>query len=623
MWRGNFFCFRYICCSLQEFNFWIFKRRMEGINKNPEKNEVAECHKTVLKRRNRSRFAWLGMALIFITLSIGFYGFNDDKRNFSIIKNLDIFYSLFRELNSYYVDETDPEELIKTSIDNMLESLDPYTQYIPESEMEDFRFMTTGEYAGIGSIISKKGDYIVINEPYEGFPAQKAGLKAGDKILEIDGVNMLGKKTQDVSDKLKGPANTNVKVKIERPGEKKPLVIELTRQNIQINAVSYYGMVEDETGLIVLSRFTQGCADEVKKALIDLKENKGAKNLILDLRGNPGGLLDEAIKIVNLFVPKGNDIVSTKGKVRQWDKTYMAINQPIDTVIPMAVMISRGSASASEIVAGSLQDLDRAVIIGQRSFGKGLVQTTRRLSYNSQLKVTTAKYYIPSGRCIQAIDYTHRNDDGSVGLVPDSLISEYKTLNGRTVFDGGGISPDIKVESAKGGNISYALVANQIVFDYATQFVLNHPKIASPENFELSDTDYNQFIEFVKSQEDFKYQSKTLEKFEDLLDVAKKEDYYDAAKDQFDVLKEMIALNVQKDLNLFKDEIEDLLAIEIIKRYYYQKGAYVVSFKDDDALDIAKELFTNGEHKKYEGLLAGTVPSHAGDKRLTASIDMH
>ena len=574
------------------------------------------------KKKRLTKYTWIGLAIVFLTLSFGLVSFNDDNRNFAIVKNLDIFYSLFRELNSYYVDQTDPEKLIKTGIDNMLESLDPYTQYIPESEMEDFRIMTTGEYAGIGSIISRQGDYVIINEPYEGFPAQKAGLKAGDKILEIDGESVVGKSTQQVSEKLKGPANTNVKVKIERPGEKRPLVLELTRENIQISAVPYYSMVDDNTGIIVLTRFTQNCSDEVKAAFNDLKDNYGAKRIILDLRGNPGGLLDEAIKIVNFFVPKGNEIVSTRGKVKQWDKTYSAYREPIDTVMPLAVLISRGSASASEIVAGSLQDLDRAVIIGQRSFGKGLVQTTRSLSYNSQLKVTTAKYYIPSGRCIQAIDYSHRNDDGSVGYVPDSLISEFKTENGRPVFDGGGVSPDIKVEYTKGGNITYALMSNQVIFNYVTQFVLSHPKIEKPEEFVITNEDYNNFKNYVSEQKDFDYQSKTLEEYEKLVDIAKKEDYYGAAKEQFDALKNMIALDENKDLEMFKKEIKELLAIEIVKRYYYQKGAYIESLKNDKELDTAKSLLLSSDLNKYNGLLSGTIPSHAGDKRLTASVDI-
>ena len=552
------------------------------------------------------------IAVVFVML-FGLYSFNDDKRNFEIIKNLDIYYTLFRELNSYYVDETEPEELVTTSINEMLESLDPYTTYIPESDMEDFRFMTTGEYAGIGSLISKRDEHVIIAEPYEGFPAAKAGLLAGDKIIEIDGKNMVGKSTPDVSDMLKGPANTSLKIKVERPGEKKPLTFELTREKIQINAVPYYGMVDDETGLIILNNFTQDCAREVEKAFLDLRDQQGAKNVILDLRANPGGLLDEAVKIVNLFVPRGMEVVSTKGKVKQWDKAYKATRQPIDTVMPMAVLISRGSASASEIVSGALQDLDRAVIIGQRSFGKGLVQTTRNLSYNAKLKLTTAKYYIPSGRCIQALDYSHRNDDGSVGLVPDSLISEYETLNGRKVYDGGGISPDILVDAPKYSSITYALVGQQTIFDYVTQFVLDNKSIAPADQYQVDDATYNQFIEYVEAQEDFKYTSRSQQKLKDLIETAKKEDYYSKAEDDFKQLEETLKLDVEKDLNLFRTEIEELLAIEITKRYYYQKGAILVGLQEDKELSEAKDLLK--DKSQYNGLLSGQVLSHAGDKR--------
>lgn len=564
------------------------------------------------------RWRWVATIVVLVGISGGLVAFNDDDRNFAIVKNLDIFYTLFRELNSYYVDETNPEELIKTSIDGMLESLDPYTQFYPESELEDFKFMTTGEYAGIGALITKKGKFVLINEPYEGFPAQKSGLKAGDKILEIDGVDMSNKNTSDVSDKLKGQANTIVKLKVDRPGEKKPVVLEIQRQKIQINAVPYYGMVNDQTGLIILNNFTQNCSDEVRRAFLDLRDNQKAKSIVLDLRGNPGGLLDEAIKIVNLFVPRGSDIVSTRGKVKQWDKIYKASSQPLDTVMPMAVLISRGSASASEIVAGSLQDLDRAVIIGQRSFGKGLVQTTRGLSYNTQLKVTTAKYYIPSGRCIQAIDYSHRNEDGSVGLVPDSLIKAYKTKRtGRTVFDGGGVSPDIQLDNGKNGNISYALAVQLVLFDYATKFALEHPSIESPDKFVITDDVYIDFKNFVAQQKDFTYKSRTQEMFKDLKETAQKEDYYDAAKDQFHALEQMIALDTQKDLNLFRDEISELLSIEIVKRYYYQKGAYILGLRGDKELEKAKELLTDPT-STYTGLLTGAVASHAGDKRMSA-----
>lgn len=587
------------------------KQILEGADASAQK-------KVRTPRRLLKRAGWLSMIALLVVLSAGLYAFNNDERNFAIAKNLDIFYTLFRELNSYYVDETDPEKLIKTGIDNMLESLDPYTQYIPESDMADFRFMTTGEYAGIGALISKSGKYVVISEPYEGFPAQKSGLKAGDIILEIDGQSMVDKNTPDVSEKLKGPAATTVKIKVERPGEPKPLVIEINRQKIQINAVPYYGMLDNGTGLIILNSFTQNCAEEVKRAFLDLRDNQHAKSIILDLRGNPGGLLDEAIKMVNFFVPKGSDIVATRGKVKQWDKSYKAIVPPIDTVMPLAVLISRGSASAAEIVAGALQDLDRAVVIGQRSFGKGLVQTTRSLSYNSQLKVTTAKYYVPSGRCIQAIDYSHRNEDGSVGYVPDSLINEFKTKNGRKVYDGGGVSPDLKIEASQGGNIAYALVMQQIFFNYATQYTLQNPKIDAPEQFTISNDLYADFKSYVAKQKDFTYKSKTQELFKELKETATKEDYYAAAKGEFESLEKMIALDVQKDLDLFKSDISDLLGIEIVKRYYYQRGAYILGLRNDKELEAAKKLLIDPAGD-YKGLLSGLVPSHAGDKRMKTS----
>ncbi len=566
--------------------------------------------------KKSSRFKWVSASLIILILSVGIFGFNnnnDDERNFSIVKNLDIFYTLFRELNSYYVDKTDPEKLIKTGIDNMLESLDPYTTYIPEDDMEDFKFMTTGEYGGMGSLISKSGKYIVIAEPYEGFPAQKAGLKAGDKILEVDGVNVVGKKSSEVSELLKGTPNTALKLKIDRPGEKKPLNIDVIREKISINPVPYYGMVSDSTGIIILNNFTQNCSKVVENALKDLEENYHAKSIVFDLRGNPGGLLDDAVNIVNLFIPKGSEVVSTRGKVKQWDKIYRATAEPVDTVIPIAILINRGSASASEITAGSLQDMDRAVLIGQRSFGKGLVQTTRNLSYNAKLKVTTAKYYIPSGRCIQAIDYSHRNEDGSVGLVPDSLITEFKTKDGRSVYDGGGVSPDIKMDLDKYGNLAYALVSQSMIFDFATQFAIEHKEIPAPEKFEVNDAIYNEFKNYVKAKEDFKYESATQEALEKLIDVAKKEDYYSKSESEFTELEKQLKLDVDKDLNIFRKEITELLGSEIMKRYYYQKGAIKYALKDDKELE--KAISVLNDPKEYYGLLDGTIASHAGDKR--------
>lgn len=567
------------------------------------------------QNKRRTTMKWMVGGVLCIILSIGLYSFNDDKKNFDIVKNLDIFYSVFRELNTYYVDDTNPEKLIKKGIDEMLGSLDPYTTYIPESEMEDFKFMTTGEYAGIGSLISKIDDYVVIAEPYEGFPAQQAGLKPGDRILEIDGVSMVKKNTADVSNRLKGAANTTLKIKIDRPGVKKPLEIELTRKSIQINAVPYYGMLNDQTGIIILNNFTQDCSREVENAFLDLKEKQNAKKIILDLRGNPGGLLDEAIKIVNLFVPKGSDIVSTRGKVKQWDKTYTATRQPIDTIMPIAVLISRGSASASEIVAGALQDLDRAVIVGQRSFGKGLVQATRNLAYNTKLKVTTAKYYIPSGRCIQAVDYTHRNDDGSVGYVPDSLISEFKTRVGRTVFDGGGVSPDITVPIERYSNITFALVAQQVIFKYATQFCLNNPTIPSPGDFEITESTYGEFKAFVAGQKDFKYESRSQEMLKKLKETAEREEYYKASEKEFEALENVLKLDVEKDLDLFAPEIKELLSLELTRRYYYQKGAIQFGLRNDKELEAA--ISTLDSNEQYNGLLTGAILSHAGDKRMS------
>jgi carboxyl-terminal processing protease len=519
--------------------------------------------------------------------AISFYSFKQDDKNFQIAKNLDIYYTLFRELNLFYVDDIEPNKLVKTSIDKMLQSLDPYTNFIPEDDVEDFRFMTTGEYAGIGALISKQKGKIVIAEPYEGFPAQKSGLKAGDVLLEVAGKSTEKLSTEDVSNLLKGPASKPVLVKIQRYGQKSPKEIEIMREKIQIDPVPYYGMLDKETGYIRLSNFTADCTERVKIALIELKEKHGAKTLVLDLRSNPGGLLMEAVRIANLFIPKGQEIVSTKGKVKQWDKVYNATENPIDTVMPIAVLVNRGSASASEIVAGAIQDLDRGMIIGTRTFGKGLVQTTRDLSYNAKLKITTAKYYIPSGRCIQALDYSHRNADGSVGIVPDSLISKFKTKKGRVVFDGGGVAPDVTVEDETLSNLSSNLAAQSVIFDFATYFNSKTEKIASPEEFTITPEIYADFIQFVKNQ-DFKYESKTEEQLDNLVDIAKHEKYYDLSKDEFDKLKGMLGHNLDQDFEHFKKEISEMLVDEIVSRYYYQKGAIKSALRDDS--DVSKAL---------------------------------
>lgn len=564
------------------------------------------------KRKGFFKARWWIIISLSVLITFGFVAANTDQRNFEIVKNLDIFYTLFRELNSSYVDETQPEKLIKTAIDGMLESLDPYTTFIPESEMEDFRFMTTGEYAGIGALITKRGQYVVVSEPYEGFPAQQSGLRAGDRILEINGESMLNRETAQVSERLKGPAGTELKVKVQRPGIKNPLEIPITRRVIQINPVPYYGMLDKETGIIILSNFTQDCSREVEKAFSELKKG-GMKKLVLDLRGNPGGLMDEAVKIANLFLPRGSEVVSTRGKVSQWEKTFRTPREPMDTEMPIAVLINRGSASASEIVAGALQDHDRAIVVGQRSFGKGLVQTTRNLAYNAKLKVTTAKYYIPSGRCIQAVDYSHRNEDGSVGFIPDSLMKEFKTKGGRPVFDGGGISPDITVDSDRFSNISIALISQQIVFDYATEFTIANPSVEKPEKFALSDSEFEGFKNYVAGLKEFRYQTESQDLLNKLKAAVRRDGYMEYAGESLALIEKQIAPDIKRDMELFKPEISELLSLELMRRYYYQKGAILHNLRSDK--EVAKALTVLSNKDEYQGMLSGTILTHAGDKR--------
>ncbi|WP_372640825.1 S41 family peptidase [Ancylomarina sp.] len=536
-------------------------------------------------------------ALLFC--SGAFYGFNRDEKNFEISKNLNIYHTLFRELNMFYVDEIDSGDLIKKSMDAMLLSLDPYTTYIPESEIEDFKLMTTGEYAGIGSLISKHGDDIIVAEPYKDLPADKAGLKAGDVFVEINGIKINKKKTSDVSNLLKGQVNMPLTIKVRRPGVNKLIVKEVVRADIQLKSVPYYGMLEDSIGYINLNQFTNKASGEVRNALRELKEEK-AKSIILDLRGNPGGLLDQAVDIVNLFVEKGENIVSTKGKVSQWDKSYIADKVPLDTEIPIAILVSRGSASASEIVSGAIQDLDRGIVVGQRTFGKGLVQTTRNLSYNSKLKVTTAKYYIPSGRCIQALDYSHRNEDGSVGKVPDTLTSEFKTKNGRKVRDGGGILPDVKVEMDLFSSLSVGLIRKYKVFDFATQYANKHAEIADATSFELSDQDYEDFKQFLKAEK-FEYKSEGTEILEALKKAAKEEKYFEIAQEEFDNISAKLTPNLDRDMKVFEKEIKTLIAHEIVKRYHYQIGGIKYALRDDKVLKEAMTALK--DQKKYKEIL--------------------
>ena len=536
-----------------------------------------------------------------VIFSLGIVAFVDNE--FKISKGLDIYISLFKELNYSYVDEVNPEKLIQTSIDAMLESLDPYTTYIPESESDNFKFMTTGQYGGIGALIRKSGDYVVIAEPYENLPAMRSGLKAGDVIIEIDGKPVKGKDVSKVSEMLKGTPETDVLIEVSRPGIEKHITKKLIRQHITIPNVPYYAIIKDSIGYIRLTNFTTDAGKDVRNAFIELKK-QNAKAVILDLRNNPGGLLNEAVEVVNCFVPKNQLVVTTKGKVKESFRPYPTRQEPVDTTMPLAVLVSRGSASASEIVAGALQDLDRAIIIGQRTYGKGLVQQTRPLSYNTQLKVTTAKYYIPSGRCIQALDYTHRNEDGSVGIIPDSLISEFKTRTGRKVYDGGGVQPDYKISVDRLSDLAFNLYTKNLIFDFATTFNQTHDTIAKPSKFEITDAIYTNFTTFLAGK-DFEYKTKTEETLNKLIETAKKEKYYSLAENEIKQLKDKLAHDKTKDLVTFRKEIAQLLSEEIVTRYYYQKGKIQASLIDDNELNKALEVLD--KKNDYTLVLAGKL----------------
>lgn len=540
--------------------------------------------------------------LLFAGISTGFL-INQETRDFRIAKNLDIFFSLFRELNTFYVDEIDPDKLIKSGIDNMLKTLDPYTVYYPESDVGEFTFMTTGKYGGIGSMVRNSGDYVVINEVYKGFPADLAQIKAGDILKKVDGVSLKGVSSDKISEKLKGNPGTEITLTIERDGKEKDY--SLKREKIVVPPVPYFGMIDSKTGYIRFTSFTQGCIEDVKKALITLKNNN-PQQIILDLRGNPGGLLTEAVDIVNLFVASGSEVVSTKGKVKQFDEIFKTTKPAIDENIQLAVIINRGSASASEIVAGAIQDLDRGIIVGQRSYGKGLVQITRPLSYNTQLKVTTAKYYIPSGRCIQAVDFSHPNEDGSVGVIPDSLIHEFKTKNGRIVKDGGGITPDIEILPEQLSQIAAELYVRNFIFDYATKYYWAHPDIKSPEQFIFTDQDYADFKTLLIDR-NFSYNTVTEESLKELISNAKKEKYYDMHKDLFTDLEKDIAHSLDQDLTVFRNEITDLIGDEIISRYFYEEGAIAWTIKTDVQIKKALEILNNKDG--YNSILKGKTGS--------------
>lgn len=540
----------------------------------------------------------ISLALLSVTL-VTLFGFQEDRKNFEVSKNIDIFNSVFKELSQYYVDTIQAEKVIKGAIDNMLENLDPYTEYIPESESDQLKFLTTGEYGGIGSLISYRiqDSAILINEVYEHTPAAKNALKSGDKLLEIDGISMKGKMTQDASNLLKGKIGTSVKIKLEREGSKKPIEKEIMREKIQINPVSYYGMVDDNTGYIYASTFNDKTADEVKKAFVDLKQNHGMKALVLDLRGNTGGLLDEAIKMVNFFVPKGKEVLSTKGKLKQWDQTFRTSSTPLDENIPLAVLVNGESASASEIVSGALQDLDRAVIIGNRTYGKGLVQSVRSVAYNGRLKLTTAKYYIPSGRCIQEIDYSLSRNKASGELVkiPDSLTHEFTTSTGRKVRDGKGILPDFVNEPEKVKSIMLYLLKDYHIMLYAAKYLRENTDIPAVKDFHLSDKAYKEFGDYLKAH-NFTYDQQSVKELEALKKLADFEGYGEEIKEEYEQMKTKLTPNLDKDLQTSRKEIQRLIEMEIIKQHYFQSGAIQYTLTHDDKdLQKALEVLNNPE----------------------------
>lgn len=559
-----------------------------------------------MKRFLKIRKVFLVLAIVLGTAAI--WGFaSGDSRSFQLAKNIDIFNSIVKELDLFYVDSIDPNKTIREGIEAMLYSLDPYTNYFPEEDQSELEQMLKNSYGGIGSVITwnTKLKRSMIAEPYEGMPAAEVGLKPGDILLEIDGEDLLGKNNQEVSEMLRGQVGTSFKLKVQRPGQKKPMEFDIVRRSIQLPIIPYYGMLDNNVGYISLSTFSGNPSKEFKQAFLDLKK-QGITSLVIDLRNNTGGLLDEAVKIANYFLPRGETLVTTKGKLEQSSNMYKTLREPLDLDIPLAVLVNSVTASSSEILAGSLQDLDRAVIIGNRTFGKGLVQTTRPLPYGGTIKITTSKYYIPSGRCVQAIDYTHRNEDGSVGRIPDSLTTVFHTRAGRVVRDGGGVTPDIEVEAEKLPNILFYLVNDNLIFDYATDYCLKHPTVPQPEQFEVTDADYAEFKEKVKAA-DFKYDQQTEKILKSLKEMAEFEGYLDDASTEFDALEKKLQHNLERDLDHFSKEIKSMLAIEIIKRYYYQRGSIIQQLKDDPDLKEAIKIL--GDSLSYKKMLSAPVAS--------------
>lgn len=558
--------------------------------------------KKFLNRRN-------GVLLAAALVVVAFFSFKSgDDRNFQIAKNLDTFNSIVKELDMFYVDTLDPNKTVREGIDYMLSSLDPYTEYYPEDDQAELQQMLNASFGGIGSLITynQKLKRSMIAEPFEGTPAAKIGLKAGDILMEIDGKDLAGKNNQEVSQMLRGAVGTSFKLKVERPDEKggtRPLEFNIVRQTIQTPMIPYDTIFNKNVGYINLSTFSGTPSKDFKKTFLRLKK-EGITSLVIDLRGNGGGRLEEAVEIANFFLPRGKVIVTTKGKTKQASNTYKTLREPLDLDIPITVLVNGGTASASEILSGAFQDFDRAVIVGSRTFGKGLVQTTRPLPYGGVMKLTTSKYYIPSGRCVQAIDYKHRNEDGSVGIIPDSLTTVFHTAAGREVRDGGGVMPDIEVKQEKLPNIFFYLVRDNLIFDYATQYCLKHPSIPSPQEFKVTDADYNAFKAMVKKA-DFKYDQQSEKIMKTLKEAAKFEGYLDEASEEIKALEKKLTHNLDRDLDYFSKDIKSMIADEIIKRYYYTRGGIIQQLKDDDGLQAALKILA--DPVKYKETLSAPV----------------